>query len=65
MITLYTTHCPRCVVLEKKLNAKGIKFEICEDQDLMVEKGFMSAPMLEVDDEVLDFTKAVAWINNK
>ena len=65
MITLYTTHCPRCIVLEKKLNAKGIEFEICEDKDLMVEKGFMSAPMLEVDDEVLDFTKAVAWINNK
>jgi len=65
MITLYTTHCPRCIVLEKKLTAKGIEFEICEDQDLMVEKGFMSAPMLEVDNEVLDFTKAVAWINNK
>lgn len=65
MITLYTTHCPKCIVLEKKLEQKAIEFEICEDQDLMVEKGFMSAPMLEVDGEVLDFTKAVAWVNEK
>jgi hypothetical protein len=30
-IVLYTTHCPKCRVLEKKLSDKGVKFETCED----------------------------------
>ena len=34
-ITLYTTHCPRCVVLESKLKQKDIKYTSCEDIDIM------------------------------
>lgn len=62
-ITLYTTHCPRCVVLESKLKQKNIKYTSCEDIDIMTEKGFMQAPMLEVDDKVMDFKTANDWIN--
>ena len=62
-ITLYTTHCPRCVVLESKLKQKNIKYTSCEDIDFMTEKGFMQAPMLEVDDKVMDFKTANDWIN--
>jgi hypothetical protein len=29
----------------------------------MEEKGFMSAPMLEVDGDTMEFAKAVKWIN--
>ena len=65
MITLYSTHCPKCIVLEKKLEAKNIEFTLVEDQDLMIEKGFMSAPILEVDGEAMDFTKAVKWVNEQ
>ena len=63
-VTLYSTHCPKCVVLEKKLVNAQVEFHLVEDQDTMIEKGFMSAPMLEVDGEVMDFTKAVEWVNN-
>lgn len=28
----------------------------------MLEKGFLSAPMLEVDDVVIDFLEATKWI---
>ena len=62
---LYTTHCPKCVVLEKKLNAAGIEFKTEEDVDKMIEKGYMSAPILEVDGETMDFGKAVEWVNSK
>ena len=63
MVTLYTTHCPQCIVLTKKLDQAGIQYEVCEDIDVMTEKGFMSAPILEVDGEAMPFKKAVDWIN--
>ena len=62
---LYSTNCPKCQVLEKKLTTSGIEFEICGDVDLMQRKGFQSMPMLEVDGEVMDFMSAVNWANKK
>ena len=63
-VKLYSTHCPKCILLEKKLNQKNISFEEINDIDVMAEKGFMQAPMLEVDGEVMDFKQANDWINN-
>lgn len=65
-VKLYTTNCPRCKVLEKKLEQKGINFEKVEDFDLqeMIDKGFKTAPILYVDGEYMIFTDAVKWINN-
>ena len=62
-VKLYSTHCPKCIVLEKKLNQKNISFEEINDIDVMTAKGFMQAPMLEVDGEVMDFKQANDWIN--
>ena len=64
-IILYSTNCPKCNVLEKKLQSKNIDFEICNDVDLMLSKGIQQAPYLEVDNELMDFTKAVKWVNEK
>ena len=63
-VKLYSTHCPKCIVLEKKLNQKNISFKEINDIDVMTAKGFMQAPMLEVDGEVMDFKQANDWINN-
>lgn len=62
-VTLYSTDCPKCRVLEMKLNDKGIEFDIENNEDVMIEKGFMSAPMLEVDGKAMDFGEAVKWVN--
>ena len=65
MITLYSTHCPKCVILEKKLREKHIQFKVCDDIDLMLKKGFTEAPMLEVDDvKILNFGEAIKELNN-
>ena len=64
-IILYSTNCPKCNVLEKKLQSKNIDFEICNDVDLMLSKGIQQAPYLEVDNELIDFSKAVKWVNEK
>ena len=62
-IVLYSTHCPRCVVLEKKLNQKGIDYNEVNDISIMEEKGFLSVPILEVDGKIMDFKEANDWIN--
>lgn len=61
-VILFSTHCPRCNVLATKLQQKSINYEEINDVDVMVERGFTSVPMLEVDGVVYDFKKAVEWI---
>lgn len=63
-VTLYTTHCPRCMVLEKKLNTKNIDYVENTDVDLMIDKGIMTVPILEVDEKQLNFKEANEWLNN-
>jgi hypothetical protein len=65
MITLYTTNCPRCSVLEKKLEMKNITFEKNENVDEMLKLGFTSAPMLKVNEKIMDFTDALRWVGEQ
>jgi glutaredoxin-related protein len=65
VIKCYSIGCPRCIVLEKKLQQKNIDFELIADREIMESKGFQSAPMLEVDGVVYDFNEAVKWIGEQ
>lgn len=62
---MYSTNCPRCKVLAQKLMDKNIEFRISENVDEMISRGFMSAPVLTVDGEAMNFTDAIKWVNNK
>lgn len=62
-IILYTTHCPKCKVVETKLKQKNIKYEECADIKIMQDKGLTFAPVLEVDGNLYDFAEAVKFIN--
>ena len=64
-ITLYTTHCPKCKVIEKKLALKKIDYKEETDIIKMKQLGFASAPVLEVDGEFLKFTEANKWVNKQ
>ena len=63
-ITLYSTHCPRCCVLEKKLQQKNISYEEVNDVEIMKEKGYLSVPVLEVDGTSMDFKEAFNYVNS-
>lgn len=67
-MTLYTTNCPKCIVLEKKLNNKNINYKKVEDIEKILEianeQGINTAPILEIDGEFLDFSHANTYINN-
>lgn len=65
MIVMYSTHCPKCLILEKKLNEAGVDYKICEDKNLMVNKGFDFLPVLEVDGQTMGFKEAVKWVNDR
>lgn len=62
---LYSTDCPKCKVLEAKLIKNNIQFTVITDVKTMLAKGFASAPMLEVDGNLMDFTQANKWINEQ
>ena len=64
-VVLYSTHCPKCHVLESKLKQKGINYEENNDVELMQEKGFITVPKLEVDGVVYDFKEAVEWVKEQ
>ena len=65
MITLYSTNCPRCMVLEKKLNNAGIEYVINNNVDEMLSLGFMQAPILMADNKAMNFKDAIDWIGEQ
>lgn len=64
-MTLYSTNCPKCKVLKEKLDNLNIDYTICDDMNLMIEKGFLSVPMLEVNDKIMTFNEAIKWLKEK
>jgi predicted DsbA family dithiol-disulfide isomerase len=65
MVTFYSTHCPKCNILEKKLKAANINYTENNDVDVMLSKGLLTAPALEVDGEIYTFAQAVEWLKNQ
>lgn len=55
---MYSTNCPKCKILEKKLQQKKIEFEINDDIDEMMKKGMTHVPNLEVNGDLYDFDEA-------
>lgn len=67
---LYSTGCPRCTVLKKKLDAANIQYTEVTDMSKIRQACAVlntnSVPILEIEDgHMLDFAKAVAWINSE
>ena len=63
-VTLYSTHCPQCMLLEKQLKQKGIKFDVCDDVAKMLALGFSSAPILSVNGNYMRFAEALKWVRD-
>lgn len=65
-ITLYTTGCPKCKILEKKLEAAGVKYDVVTDEATILnvcdEIGAEFVPILEVNGQYYDFAAAIKWV---
>lgn len=63
-MVLYTTGCPKCRILEKKLLDKKIEFDKCDDTEKMAELGITSVPVLKLEDgTMLGYFEAVKHVN--
>lgn len=65
MIVLYSTGCPRCKILKKKLDQKGISYQENTSVDEMLALGIMQVPVLKVEDRLLEFAEANNWVNEQ
>lgn len=66
-IVLYTIDCPNCLILEKKLEARKVKFLRVSDEETIRAKGFgdSSFPILDVNGVVMNYKTAIQWVNNQ
>lgn len=64
-VVFHSTHCPKCNVLKMKLEQKNINFEENNNVEVMLQKGFTTAPVLEVDGVVYNYKEAVKWIGEQ
>lgn len=64
-IILYSTKCPKCKILESRLKQNSIDFVENNNVDLMISKGFTTAPVLEVDGVAYNYKEAVEWIKER
>ena len=62
-VIFYTTGCPKCAILKKKLDAAQIPYETNDDVNEMQAQGMTEAPALSVDGELLNFGDSVRWVN--
>lgn len=66
MITLYTTHCPNCRMLEIQLKQHNIKYVEKTNIDEMLELGFDRVPVLQInEDKFLNYEAAKKWIDKQ
>ena len=62
-IIVFSTHCPQCKVLEKKLQLAGFEFTVIDDADKMRDMCLKSAPAMQVNcGEVMNFKEAMTWV---
>lgn len=64
-VVLYSTGCPQCMVLEKKLDLKGIPYIKSDDFTKVIEAGYTTAPVLEVAGVLMTFGEANKWVSER
>ena len=64
-VILYSTGCPRCNVLKKKLDVAAIQYEVNSNEETMTELGFQFLPILEVNGKYFEFSDAIDWIKER
>lgn len=66
-VFFFSTGCPKCQVLKKKLDNLNIHYIICDNINIMETMGIMTVPQLLITMKdfsacLLDFSMAVKWL---
>ena len=62
MIKLYSNDCPKCKILKRKLDEANIEYEEISDETIMLDKGFLYVPVLELEGKTMNYAEAFKWI---
>ena len=63
-VVMYSTGCPKCKILKKKLDEKKVVYEEETDVEKMKSKGIERVPVLEVEGKLFSYSEAVKLIND-
>lgn len=61
-IILYTTHCPKCGVLKRKLDEYGVIYTEVDDVDELQRLNIVSIPVLCINGTQLNFTESIRML---
>ena len=61
-IIFYSTGCPKCNILKKKLQEKNISYELNTNVEEMLSLGISEVPVLSINGKLMDFKTAIEWI---
>ena len=65
-IILYSIpNCPQCSTVKSLFKMNNVIYEEVMNIDLMKSKGFMSAPMLEVNNQPMCYEEILDWVKHK
>ena len=64
-VVLYSTGCPKCNILKKKLTEKNISYTENQNVEEMIALNINEVPVLSVDGELINFGNAVKWVNSQ
>lgn len=64
-VVLYSTGCPKCRVLESKLEDADIDYTVVDDIKEIEKLGILSVPILQVDGKIMQFKEANDWLNEE
>lgn len=58
MVEFYSSHCPKCIVLENLMKQKGIEYKYIDNSNIYMpiaeENNIMSMPFAKVDGKILN-----------
>ena len=63
-IILYSNGCPRCKIIEKMLEDKGIRYKKITDTEEMLRLGLTNVPWIKTKDTIMKFKDSIDYINN-
>ena len=61
-VKLYTTHCPKCKILEERLNEKKVKYEVIDNIEELQKMNFKSVPNLEIDGKIYNYLDSIRYL---
>ena len=64
-VILYSNGCHKCKVLKNLLNMLKVKYAEITEIEEIEERRYIPMPILEVDDNIMNFPQAIKWIKGQ